>query len=292
MTSSAPKRKRILAALLIPGLLFLASCKSDNTIEITSDGGVKMTMDMVDDEGAFTGLDISCDQVKDMFAGEGSFGSDAQVNIEDISDGDQLGCRLSIAGDDAVDGSILVDNGDTFTLTMNGDDFGGITESDLSEVGTMAFTFNIIMPGKITESSDGASVSGNTATYSDPNVLVNGFEVTGLKDGSGSGSGSSSSSGMPVWIWGLIGLVVVGGVVVVIILMSNRKKTPPALGTPEGGYNQYGQQPNPFDQPQAPQGYGQPDPIAQPQVQPEQPTQAPNGPFENLAEPTEDQPQN
>ena len=275
MTQRTQRRKMgILLALLLPITMLLSACKSDNTIEITSGGGMNFTMDMVDTDGLMASSGITCDMMSDLMSAEEPI-PDGIFEVEDISQGDNLGCRFTISTPFAVDGNILVDDGDSYTLNLSSEDMGGADMSELDGLGPLEFTFNVTMPGPITDASEGGQINGNTVTFTDPKFLESGFSVTGQKSGNSSsgtsgssdneGSGSSSnasdsqSDGTSVWVWILIGvgvLAIIGGI---IFLLLKKKGNSDQGGYPNAPYGQqpYGQQPGQqFAQGQAP--YGQP----------------------------------
>lgn len=275
MTQRTQRRKMgILLALLLPITMLLSACKSDNTIEITSGGGMNFTMDMVDTDGLMASSGITCDMMSDLMSAEEPI-PDGIFEVEDISQGDNLGCRFTISTPFAVDGNILVDDGDSYTLNLSSEDMGGADMSELDGLGPLEFTFNVTMPGPITDASEGGQINGNTVTFTDPKFLESGFSVTGQKSGNSSsgtsgnsdneGSGSSSnasdsqSDGTSVWVWILIGvgvLAIIGGI---IFLLLKKKGDSDQGGYPNAPYGQqpYGQQPGQqFAQGQAP--YGQP----------------------------------
>ena len=87
-------RKRVLAVLLLPLLAVLASCKSVNTVEITSDGGAIITMDIVDEEGLLKDLGMTCSDLEDAMSSElGFLGDSADVTFSEITDGCSLATR-------------------------------------------------------------------------------------------------------------------------------------------------------------------------------------------------------
>ena len=119
MTQRTQRRKMgILLALLLPITMLLSACKSDNTIEITSGGGMNFTMDMVDTDGLMASSGITCDMMSDLMSAEEPI-PDGIFEVEDISQGDNLGCRFTISTPFAVDGNILVDDGDSYTLNLS-----------------------------------------------------------------------------------------------------------------------------------------------------------------------------
>ena len=249
--STFSMRKRAIAIMLLPALFILASCKSENTVEVTSGGGLVFTMDMIDEEGTLAMLGMSCKDLESaMGTSVGDLGDDAKMSVDDIKDG----CRVKAEAANAVDGKTLTDDGDTYTLKLDSSDVGDISEDDLGQFGSFDFSFSVKMPGDIKNATDGGTISGDTVTYTDLKVLEKGIEVTGNKtggSGSSSNSGSSSSSAL---VWILIGLgavLVIGGVFFLISRKSGNKNAGPAYpGAPTPGQN-------PYSAPQAPYGGGQ-----------------------------------
>ena len=296
MTRRTPTKKfRVLLALLLPFTLLLTACKSDNTMEITAEGGVIFTMDMIDTDGMMQTTGMTCDSMKEMMGESDPTVGSEEFTVEDISEGGTMGCRITVSTDDAVDGSTLVDNGDSYTLNLTSSDMDGTSMSELEALGPIDFSFNVTMPGEITDASDGAQINGNTATYTDPTVLESGFSVTGLKTGSsnpgGEGNGNtpnggnngegnggenqgtnnetdsnssdSDSDGFPIWAWILIGVgaVLVIGLIIFFVTRGKGKKGGPEGypgAYPNAPYGQGGQPGQPQYGQQAPYGQGQP----------------------------------
>ena len=276
-------RQRAIAALLIPAALLLASCKSINTMEITDDGGAIFTMDIVFDPGQMAQAGMSCADLESEMASTDPLDG-GSVEVTEITDG----CRVVSSLGYAVDGSTLIDNGDSYTVVLEGDDTG-VSPDDLSQMGAFEFSFAIVMPGEIVDYTPGGTVSGTTVTYTDINVLSSGIEVTGLHSGGKVEveptteaptptdekptpadeattsddkpvtSDDDSSSGTPIWVWILIGvgaLVVIGGVVFLVTRKKGGSDDNPQY--PQNG--PYGQGPqSPYGQNQGgqPNQYGQ-----------------------------------
>ncbi|MGO1591260.1 MAG: hypothetical protein ACTHW1_00450 [Ancrocorticia sp.] len=297
-----------MAGVLLPAALLLSACQSANTVEITEDGGMTMTMDMVDTTGMMADSGITCDMMQSEVSGEGDdLIPGGSFDIEDISEGSNLGCRFIMSTPDAVDGEVLIDNGDSFTLNITADDMDmeDFTDEDLEELGGLDFTFNVTMPGEITDATNGGSISGSTVSYSDYNILSSGISVTGAKSGGGGGgapapapapsqgqtvpdpvagtpvpgpgadgnttdSQNSDSDGFPIWAWILIGVGAVLLIGLIIFFLTRGKKNKNDGGYPGGpGQPPYGQ--TPYGQPGQPQaGYGQPAPGQAPYGQPTQ----------------------
>ena len=140
------------------------------------------------------------------------------------------------------------------------------------------------MPGKITDATDGGTISGNSVTYTDLQAMTSGVTVTGLQAGgsvepstspatqtpsstesaqtNGTGTNQSTSdddsSGFPVWAWILIGVGALGLIGLIAFFLTRGKKNKGNGGYP-GDYPYGGQpqgQPGYGQAPQASQGYG------------------------------------
>jgi hypothetical protein len=262
-----PRARFAVFAALLPAVL-LGACRSDNTLEITDDGMLKMTMDVVDDEGLMLGTAVDDCASLIALAGDSANGL-KDATVEDITVDGHPGCRVTTEEAVEFDGVFLIDNGDSMTFNVNpglmpdvGDD------ADLLENTT--FSLRVVLPGDITEADNGGQIEGNTAVYTDISVLETGFSVTGGK-GSLSSSGSTASadpsdtpsssttpfvttpdptvpspieppategesdSGFPVWAWVLIAvgaIALAGGG----IFLATRKKGGPGnqSGYPSG----------------------------------------------------------
>ncbi len=268
MSLKKPMRKRVLAVLLLPLLAVLASCKSVNTVEITSDGGAIITMDIVDEEGLLKDLGMTCSDLEDAMSSElGFLGDSADVTFSEITDG----CSLEIVGKDVVDGQVLIDDGDTYTFVMSSSDLG-LTGSDLSTFGDFDFSFSVVMPGDIVDATEGGTISGNKVTYTSFDAIESGISVPGEKEGSGSGAAKSSSSGAIMWILIGLGVILVAGGVFFLV---TRKGGKPDNGAPQyptypgapgyGAQAPGGQAPfaqAPYGAPEAPPPYAPPAPPA------------------------------
>lgn len=184
-TKTSPRSKRVLAfGLLAPLALTIAACESDTTISILENGDARMTMEIHDTDGILEmgGL-TSCDDFMEDFVG-----SEDDYTVEDISSGGHLGCRITVDSyGSVVDGETLKETDSTYIFEVPADEAAdelGSDDLDMLAAMGFGFTFNIEMPGDIIQ-ADGAQISGNRATYDDPNALTQGIYVEGYKSGSG-----------------------------------------------------------------------------------------------------------
>ncbi|AWE43072.1 MULTISPECIES: hypothetical protein [unclassified Actinobaculum] len=277
-----PKARFAALAMLLPAVL-LGACRSENTLEITDDGMLKMTMDVVDDEGLILGTAVEDCASFIAIAGDAAKGLQ-DATVEDITVDGHPGCRLTTEEPVEFDGIFLVDNGDSMTFNVTPGLMPDVGD-DADLLGNTTFSLRVVLPGDITEADNGGQIEGNTAVYTDISVLETGFSVTGGK-GSLSSSASAdpsntpsnsttpsittadptvpspieppatedeSDSGFPVWAWVLIAvgaMALAGGG----IFLATRKK---------GGPGNQGDYPSgPGTPGGSPYGYGQPGPGA------------------------------
>ena len=280
-----PRARFAVLAMLLPAVL-LGACRSDNTLEITDDGMLKMTMDVVDDEGLMLGTAVDDCASLIALAGDSANGL-KDATVEDITVDGHPGCRVTTEEAVEFDGVFLIDNGDSMTFNVTPGLMPDVGD-DANLLENTTFSLRVVLPGDITEADNGGQIEGNTAVYTDISVLETGFSVTGGK-GSLSSSGSTASadpsdtpsssttpfvttpdptvpspieppatedesdSGFPVWAWVLIAvgaIALAGGG----IFLATRKKGGPG--------NQSGYPSGPGTPGGSPYGYGQPGPGA------------------------------
>ncbi|MDO5724566.1 MAG: hypothetical protein Q4P33_09270 [Flaviflexus sp.] len=286
----ATTKRAVAVGAILPSLLLLSACKFDMNIEIREDGSGAVIMDFSEKKSELAGIITSCDEFKSSMNEMGREAED--FTVEDLSTDDTLHCRMVGDQDSSlVDGSTLVDNGDTFTFTMEADPSAG---SMPEEVPGMEFemNFRITMPGEIIEATNGGQISGNTATYTGFDWAETGFTVTGKKSGGAEpapdptteettepaptsdetgnadetadaddteeAAANEDPDGFPLWGWILIGVgaILLIGIIAVLIAKNRGDKNQPPLGYQQG-YPQQGQQP--------PQGYYPPQEGQNPQ---------------------------
>ncbi|MFT3943814.1 MAG: hypothetical protein QM705_08330 [Ancrocorticia sp.] len=250
MTQRTQRKKTgMILALLLPITMLLSACKWDNTIDITPSGGLNFAAELIDTEGLTSASGVTCEMLSDLMADDELFPT-GSFEVEDISEGSNLGCRFVVATPIASD-EILVDNGDSYTLNIGSSATNDMYIPAPDSLGPLEFTFNVTMPGPIIEASEGGQINGNTVTFTDPAVLESGFSVTGQKSGDLSGGStwnddgdddgeadpesSQASGSAPTWPWFLIGGGVLTLVGVAIALLMRRRTQGPAVGDSGAG---------------------------------------------------------
>lgn len=280
----ATTKRAVAIGAILPGMLLLSACKLDMNIDIREDGSGSVIMDFSEKRSQLAGLIDSCDDFKSSIADMGPEAED--FTVEDLSDEETLHCRMVGDKEDSlVDGSTLVDNGDTYTFTMEGESTNSMPE----EVPGMEFdmNFTVTMPGEIVDATDGGEISGNSVTYRGMEWVDTGFTVTGKKSGGADpapdptteettepaptpdetgnadettdaddteeAAADEDSDGFPLWGWILIGVgaILLIGIIAALIAKNRGDKNQPPMGYQPG----YPQQGYPQQYPQSGQGY-------------------------------------
>lgn len=169
-------KKGLIAAAVLPGILLFTACKSDATVSIANDGQVNIVWEMDDTQNQFAGLMTCADLESEMSTEE--FGT-----VETLST-DRLHCRMTInsGSEETIDGETLIDNGDSFTFIMSGDEASSMG-MDPDVMPMEEFIFTVEMPGDIINATGNPQIDGNRAIYTDINTFMQGIEVTGAKTG-------------------------------------------------------------------------------------------------------------
>ncbi|WP_124055381.1 hypothetical protein [Arcanobacterium ihumii] len=275
MSRSAQKSRRFkIAALLLPATLFLAACESTNSMVVEESGKINFTAHFKDDSGMATGSGIKCEDIKKEM--ELSKFESAMVQVQDSSSGNTLECSFNVS---APGSDILTETENTFIVKLGDTQDPAFNSEDLETFKQLGvnFALNIQMPGDIVR-ADGATINGNTASYTDPSVLGSQITVEGMKragakvgdtanaEEKASDSKSESADTEPAkdtdtevsdnesnpvpWILGgliLLGLIGVG----VFFLTRKKPNNNPAQGYGMNGQAPFGQAPygqQPYDQ--------------------------------------------
>jgi hypothetical protein len=257
------------AALLIVATLVLTGCfRFESTYTINDDGTADVSIltvidtEQLEELGGLLGQDTDDlmglggeDLLSTLSEGDdpcgdvaGSLG-DYDVQIEEISEGSEVGVRCTVSGvpigeltTSGEDSSINIEQDETgtrFTATLqgvdeltggDGADSGDITELlglDLDEL--FSITFNVAGPGSLGD-NNASSTSGSTATWKitpDADFVVDGDATLTAEWTPGGGSDSNS------WVVIVaIAAAMVGIALVVFFVLRGRSKTQPTQSDP------------------------------------------------------------
>lgn len=219
------KTRALLAALAVTALLVLTGCESQDIVAVQPDGSITGTLDVSGDAALLGAANINCTSIDSLISGRSGgtlTGEESSYAVDDQSDADQMHCVVTFdSGKPATGSSVLSETDTSYILSLPR---GLLNEKNLRTLNLMSPTFSLVvaMPGDII-SAPGASISGNTATFTDINVLVDGLNVEGAKqaaDGgdvtplpdthTAAGSGTTQAAHAPTltdyFTWALIGI--------------------------------------------------------------------------------------
>ncbi|PIF00939.1 MAG: hypothetical protein CR979_02295, partial [Propionibacterium sp.] len=220
-----------------------------------------------------------------------------EVNkVEKFDDGENIGCKSSVKTNltqlklaktlDLQDG--------VWKFTMGSDEF---KEVPTEAANIMKVSVKVTFPGEVLTHSGNSTVDGTTVTWSDFSDLASGISAT-AKDGPGPGQqpanqddqtgGKTEANSLwgkvtgalgavPMWLWAIIGGLVIILLLIKIFSSGRKKKRAAAQANYAQAPNYQGQpyppQPQPQPRPQPgyppqPQPYGQPQGYGAPQPQP------------------------
>lgn len=247
--------RRFLAVLLLPLILFLASCKVHAAIEVVDENTANTTMTMEMPKDAVSGFGItSCDDLKS----EMLDGKNEGANLTDNSDDSTIRCVIEEKGQ-----SLDKVEGDGLTIEHKDGKYIAKAAGDTEAAGMSGmlsgfdFTLEFTFPGAVekvetTAGEDSYSISGNTVTFKSIKALAEGFTITAAESGGGSST-----------LWIIIGivlaLILIAVVVALVLLKKKGKSDPNAAQGPSDfpGSGNYGGPQGP-GAPQGPSNYGAP----------------------------------
>jgi len=265
MTHNHRRMRRITIFTALTAGLALAGCQGDLGFTISEDGDLTMAFEFVDDEHLTTD-GVTCDGMKEALEEEPSMALFGTMTVEDVSQGDTLGCRMTFSDSALLTASYVSSSGDTFTFEISKTETEAFAnEFDVNQLGiqNLNFTTKVTFPGEVIEASDGGQIDGNTVTWDSYDVFLEGISATGYQTADGAAAtpsasptsdspqitpttgaepgttptptDSSSSSGFPVWGWIVIAvgvLLIVGIVLFAIRRGKNKTGNGPQPGTP------------------------------------------------------------
>lgn len=219
--------RHILTVLLLPLMLFLASCKVHAAIEVVDENTANTSMTMEVPKDAVSGFGLtSCDDLKsEMLAGKND-----GAKLTDNSDDSTIRCVIEEKGQ-----SLDQVEGDGLTIEHKDGKYIAKAAGDQEAAGMSGmlsgfdFTLEFTFPGAVekvetTAGEDSYSISGKTVTFKSIKAIAEGFTITAAESGGGSST-----------LWIIIGIVlalILIAVVVALVLMKKKSKSAP--NTPQG----------------------------------------------------------
>ena len=208
------RRSRLLGVVLALVSFVVAGCKTDGTVELQANGGVKLDFTFEDSRDSMAKINQACEGVRLIVEANATFIDEPKV--EDVTPaGGHLTCRLT--SNKPFKGNMKLTERDGKYHFK----YYGARENDDTDLSDFETRIVVTMPGKATRSSLG-KVRGNKVIVEGLDFLTYGIEITAEKksappspsssSGKKADAASSSSAGVPMWGWAAIG----GGVLVVI----------------------------------------------------------------------------
>ena len=208
------RRSRLLGVVLALVSFVVAGCKTDGTVELQANGGVKLDFTFEDSRDSMAKINQACEGVRLIVEANATFIDEPKV--EDVTPaGGHLTCRLT--SNKPFKGNMKLTERDGKYHFK----YYGARENDDTDLSDFETRIVVTMPGKATRSSLG-KVRGNKVIVEGLDFLTYGIEITAEKksappspsssSGKKADAASSASAGVPMWGWAAIG----GGVLVVI----------------------------------------------------------------------------
>ena len=208
------RRSRLLGVVLALVSFVVAGCKTDGTVELQANGGVKLDFTFEDSRDSMAKINQACEGVRLIVEANATFIDEPKV--EDVTPaGGHLTCRLT--SNKPFKGNMKLTERDGKYHFK----YYGARENDDTDLSDFETRIVVTMPGKATRSSLG-KVRGNKVIVEGLDFLTYGIEITAEKksappspsssSGKKADAASSASAGAPMWVWAAVG----GGVLVVI----------------------------------------------------------------------------
>lgn len=167
------KRNLWIVAWLLPLCVFLSACESHTRLEVNANDTYTIHTHF---EQPRSSQDLKCE---DQLPGLEQYSSAPTVKIEDKSSAERSICDVTVR-----DQHISKAKAPFVTIAHRGDNFQvrlKPIQLDFLDNSSGSFQLQIVFPGKVqqVESASPYTVSGNTVTWHEASVLVQGFQVEG-----------------------------------------------------------------------------------------------------------------
>ncbi|MDD7465666.1 MAG: hypothetical protein PUK59_05480 [Actinomycetaceae bacterium] len=242
----------LLCALV--GLLVLSSCESLSTIAIQPDGVLTGTVDISGDAAVLSTAGFDCQKIDTLIQSKGGVslgGGKGAYQVKDQSDESTMHCIINFDTGASVAGTAVLS--ETSTSYVFSIPRGILNAANVRTLKLLnpTFTLSVAMPGNII-SAPGATIQGNTATFTNTDVLVNGLNVEGDKTPPKSAQDKQGTAQVPTIVrtataplerskklgmieWSLIGIgVFLAAVLTVGIRRQRRRLRQRDMGDPNG----------------------------------------------------------
>lgn len=183
---AALRVRRHLCGLLLAlvSLLALSSCESLSTIAIQTDGVITGTVDISGDAALLDTAGFDCETIDTLIQSKGGAalgGGKGAYQVKNQSDENTMHCIIDFNTGTSVAGTAMLS--ETPTSYVFSIPRGILTSANVRTLKLLnpTFTLSVAMPGNII-SAPGATIQGNTATFTSTDVLVDGLNVEGDKN--------------------------------------------------------------------------------------------------------------
>ncbi len=210
------------ASLAIVTALALSGClKMEMNYTLNEDDTVDGSIVMAIEKGVGESMGMSDEDLLAEMGTEESFDDIEGGTVEAYDDGDYVGTKVTFEGEPLAS---LEEQDAGITIVRDGDEYvvGGTFdtgEEDMSMLTGATMTLAVTFPGAIADSN--GTVEGNTVTW---DLLDAPDELMAR------GSATAGGSGLPVWIWGVLGAVVLAAVAGAVIIVT-RRNAPATVGS-------------------------------------------------------------
>ena len=185
--------KTAAACALTVSLMFaLSGCDSTSEVAVQPDGSVSGTLEISGDSAVLGAAGIDCAKVDSLISGQLAStlqGDEAQYSVDDVSSGNTIACVVNFDSGSSIAGSSLLSESDSsYTVVIPR---GILNEKNIRTIrmADPGFALSIATPGDII-SAPGAAIQGNTATFTDLDILTEGATVEGAKAAPAAQAGS------------------------------------------------------------------------------------------------------
>lgn len=231
MLTTSPGVRRLLALCLVPLLLLTGCVKLSADVAIKDENSIHLKMVIGVSKQLMSMSGTSSSTMQDDCSGSSN---DKTMTAKQFDDGSYVGCEIEgtaaakdFKGTKDMPFRVEFDK-DHVTFTMNNGFLNDAAESSdrqLSASMLSDFKVSVSFPGEVIEHSGSSEVSGRTVTWTSASDL---FSADGLR------AVSKRGFSIPVWVWPLVGVLVVGVIAAGVVLGLRRRRSAAAATDPDG----------------------------------------------------------
>ncbi|SEJ66782.1 LppM family (lipo)protein [Demequina mangrovi] len=204
-------------ALAVVATLTLSGClKMEMSFTLHEDDTVDGSIVMAIQKGVGEAMGMSDEDLLAELDAEGSFEDIEGGSVEPYDDGEFAGTTVTFTGQPL---SEISEEDEGITIVREGDEFvvGGEFDTggeDMSMLTGATMTLAVTFPGEVSEHN--GTLEGTTVTWD---------LLTQTEPMSARGAATAGGSGLPVWLWAVIGAVVLAGAAAAVIIVTRRRSS-------------------------------------------------------------------